>query len=95
MDAWIEIARGPVFRIALTVMLLGLGYRLAVAVAHIAIAWYRAGDRRLPISDISRTTLQWLVPVRLLRTRPMYSAASFLFHLGVVLVPLFLAGHVA
>ena len=95
MDTWIEIARGPIFRIALTIMLLGLGYRLAVAVAHITTAWYRAGDRRLPIADISRATLRWIVPVRLLRTRPAYSAASFLFHLGVVLVPLFLAGHVA
>lgn len=94
MDAWIELARGPLFRIALTVMALGLGYRLAVTVAHIATAWYRAGDRRLPMKDITQTTLKWLVPVRLLRTRPVYSAASFLFHLGVVLVPLCLAGHV-
>ena len=95
MDAWIELARGPFFRIALTVMVLGLGYRLAVTISHIATAWYRAGDRHLPISDIAEATVRWIFPVRLLRTRPAYSAASFLFHLGVVLVPLFLIGHVA
>ena len=95
MDAWIEFARGPLFRIALTVMVLGLGYRVVVTVAQIASAWYRAGDRRLPLSDITEATVKWIFPVRLLRTRPAYSAASFLFHLGVVLVPLFLIGHVA
>ena len=95
MDAWIELARGPLFRIALTIMALGLGYRVVVTVAQIASAWYRAGDRRLPLSDIAEATMRWLVPVRLLRTRPFYSAASFLFHLGVVLVPFFLIGHVA
>jgi len=95
MDAWIELARGPFFRIALSLMVLGLGYRLAVTISHIATAWYRAGDRRLPLSDITEATMRWIFPVRLLRTRPAYSAASFLFHLGVVLVPLFLIGHVS
>jgi len=94
MDAWIELARGPLFRIALTVMVLGLGYRVVVTVAQIASAWYRAGDRRLPLSDITEATVKWIFPVRLLRARPAYSAASFLFHIGVVLVPLFLMGHV-
>jgi nitrate reductase gamma subunit len=95
MDAWIEFARGPLFRIALTVMLLGLAYRVVVTAAQITASWYRAGDRRLPLSEIFEATVKWLFPVRLLRTRPVYSAASFLFHLGVVLVPLFLIGHVA
>ncbi len=95
MDAWIELARGPLFRIALTVMVLGLAYRVVVTVTQIASAWYRAGDRRLPLSDIAVATAKWIFPVRLLRTRPGYSVASFLFHLGVVLVPLFLIGHVA
>ena len=95
MDLWIEIARGPLFRIALTVLILGLGYRVAVVVIQIATAWWRAADRRLPGADIVAATLGWLLPVRLLRSRPVYSAASFLFHVGMIVVPLFLAGHVA
>jgi nitrate reductase gamma subunit len=95
MDLWIEIARGPLFRIALTVMVLGLGYRVAVVVIQIATAWWRAADRRLPGADIVAATLGWLLPVRLLRSRPVYSAASFLFHVGVIVVPLFLVGHAA
>jgi nitrate reductase gamma subunit len=95
MDAWIDIARGPLFRIALTIMILGLAYRIGVTALQIAGAWRRAADRRLPGRDIAAATLAWLVPVRLLRSRPIYSAASFLFHLGIIAVPLFLLGHVA
>jgi len=95
MDPWIEFARGPLFRVALTVMLLGLGYRVAVAVLQIVGAWRRAADRRLPGRDIATATLAWLVPVRLLRSRPLYSIASLLFHVGILLLPFFLAGHVA
>ena len=95
MDLWIETARGPLFRIALTIMLLGLGYRVVVVVSQIAIAWFRAADRRLPGKDIVAATLGWLMPVHLLRSRPLYSAASFLFHVGVIVVPLFLVGHAA
>ncbi len=95
MDTWIDLASGPLFRIALTVMILGLGYRLAVTLTQIVMAWRRAGDRQIPTRAIATATLGWLFPHRLLRVRPVYSAASFLFHLGIVVVPLFLAGHVA
>jgi nitrate reductase gamma subunit len=95
MDLWIDIARGPLFRVALAIMILGLGYRIVVAVLQITTAWRRASDRRLPGLDIAAATLGWLVPVRLLRSRPAYSVASFVFHVGVIAVPFFLAGHVA
>jgi hypothetical protein len=95
MDAWIELARGPLFRISLVVCLLGLVLRFGLLAAHVAAAWRRAADRRLPLDEIAAATLSWLLPVRLLRTRPLYSAASFLFHVGILVVPLLLSGHVA
>jgi len=94
MEAWIDLARGPLFRISLAICVLGLGYRFVVTVAQIANAWYRAGDRDLPIRAVVDATLGWLFPVGLLRMRPLYSAASVLFHVGIILLPLFLAGHV-
>lgn len=95
MDGLIEFARGPLFRIALTVCVLGLGYRIMTLVGQIAAAWHRAGDRRLPLADIAATTAGWLVPRRLWSKRPFFSTASVLFHVGLIVVPLFLAGHVA
>jgi len=95
MDAWIEFARGPLFRACFTVLVLGLAYRLVVALLGMIGAWRRAGDTQLPWSAIASTTARWLVPVRLIRSRPLFSIASVLLHLGLVVVPLFLLGHVA
>jgi nitrate reductase gamma subunit len=93
MDAWIDLASGPLLRISLTIMVLGLAYRLVVSLGHAIISWRRAGDPNVPVRDVLRATVGWVVPVRLMRSRPLYSLASLLFHLGVVLVPLLLAGH--
>jgi nitrate reductase gamma subunit len=95
MDTWIELARGPLFRLSLAVLVLGLGYRFGVAITQVALAWWRAGDRKVPTRAVAAATIGWLFPRRLLRARPLYSVASFLFHVGILLVPLFLAGHVA
>lgn len=95
MDAWIALARGPFFRFSLAVCVLGLALRVGLELYRVITAWRQAGDRDLPTSTLWRTTLAWLVPVRLLRARPVYSVLSFVFHAGIILVPLFFAGHVA
>ncbi len=95
MDGWIEWGRGPLFRLALASCLLGLAYRLAVCIWQIESSRRKAGDPRLPGRVIFKATLRWLLPVRLFKVRPVFGIASFLFHMGIVLVPLFYAGHVA
>jgi nitrate reductase gamma subunit len=59
-----------------------------------ASCWYRAGDRRLPLAQMVRTTVGWLIPSNLLRARPIFSLLSFTFHVGLIAVGLFYAGHV-
>ena len=88
IDLSIDIARGPLFRICLTVLVLGLAYRFIVTSLQIVGSWWRAGDKRLPISDIVTATLTWLVPVRLLSQRPVYGIASVIFHIGMLITPL-------
>ena len=95
MDAWIDFAAGPLFRISLVVLVLGLAYRFITLLTQVVTAWRQAGDKRLPTGQIALATLEWLVPRRLLRHRPMFGILSMLFHVGIILVPLFLAGHVA
>jgi nitrate reductase gamma subunit len=95
VDRWIELASGPLFRLSLAVLVLGLAYRFGVAIVQIVAAWRRAGDRKLPGSAVAAATIGWLFPKRLLKARPLYSLSSFSFHLGILLVPLFLVGHVA
>ncbi len=94
MDTWIALARGPLFRISLAICLLGLAYRFGTASWQIVSSWRRAGDRRLPKLALSKATLKWLFPFRLLQIRPVHGLASLAFHLGILLVPLFYAGHV-
>lgn len=95
MEAWIEFGRGPLFRLAFALMVLGLLRAVMLTILEIAEALRRSRDRRLPWKDIVRQTAAWLVPFgRLWRKRPLYSTVSFVFHLGLIPVPLFLAAHV-
>lgn len=94
MPTWSVIAQGPILRFALAILVLGL-LRLAILTTWEMIAAVRrAGDRRLPYSQIARQTLTWLMPfTRLHRSRAGYSAASFFLHLGILLAGLFLSSH--
>ncbi|MCL4810919.1 MAG: hypothetical protein KJ061_00465 [Vicinamibacteraceae bacterium] len=97
LDAWIDLARGPLLRLALLVMLLGLLRVIALQVYELVVAWRRAGDQYVPWRIVWRRLAGWIVPWRALRDgrRAPYSAASIVFHAGIILVPLFFAGHVA
>jgi len=94
METWLEWARGPMFRGALAFMILGL-------IRHVAITWFeirralrRAGDKSIPYSTIAKATLQWLFPVNRIRDRLVYSVTTVSFHVAIVIVPIFLAGHI-
>ncbi len=94
MEAWIEFGRGPLFRLSLGLMLLGLLRIVVLTGAGIAGAYRRNSDRIIPWKELARQTLGWLAPAgRLWRSRPVYSTASFLFHVGLLAVPAFLAAH--
>lgn len=95
MDAWLEFARGPLFRFSLVVMLLGLARILALDLIAVFEAYRKAGDKTLPWKFIFRRTAQWMFPVnRIFINRPAYSLISILFHIGLLLTPIFLFAHV-
>ncbi len=95
MEAWLEWARGPAFVFAFTFMVLGLIRHVVLTLAEMYRTMRRAGDRSLPYSKILVTTLKWLVPVAKIRTEVVYSVTSILFHIAILIVPLFLGGHIA
>jgi len=94
MEVWLKLAMGPLFWVAFTVMVLGLARHLALTLYESIRAYRRAGDKDIPTRRITRETLRWLVPRGALKNRWLYSATTFLFHVGIILVPLLLAGHV-
>ncbi len=95
MDSWIELGRGPLFRLAFSLMILGLLRIVLNTVQDISEAYRRNPDKIVPWKAILWQTLAWLFPAgRLWRRRPVYSTISFLFHVGLLTVPFFLAAHV-
>lgn len=96
MDAWLEFGRGPLFRLCFALMVLGLSRILILTGIGMWEAHHRNPDKILPWKDLTLKTLGWLLPFgRIWSKRPVYSAISFLFHVGLILTPLFLAAHVS
>lgn len=94
MEGWLEFGRGPLFRLSFALMLLGLLRILFLTVVGMVEAYRRNPDKILPWRDMTLKTAGWLVPiVRLFRKRPFYSVVSFLFHIGLILVPLSFSAH--
>ena len=95
MESWLEWARGPAFLFAFVFMLLGLTRHLVLTVWEVARAMYRAGDKTLPYRQICVATLKWLFPMEKLKDRLFLSLTSVSFHIAILIVPIFLGGHIA
>jgi nitrate reductase gamma subunit len=94
IEQWLEWARGPLFRLAFLIMILGLARLVILTGLGIFRAWYRANDRKLPVKALIMATLKWLFPFKQLHNRLAYSIASVLFHVGLILTPIFLGAHI-
>ena len=95
MQAWIDFGRGPLFRLAFSLMLLGLARIFFLTLTGLAEAYHASSDRIVPWRQVARQTVGWLLPVRRFwRLRPVFGTLSLVFHVGLLAVPLFLAAHV-
>jgi len=95
VEFWLELGRGPLFRLAFALMVLGLGRIVVLTLAGALEAWRRSPDRMVDWRQVVRRTAEWLIPVnRLWRRRPLYSTISLAFHIGLLAVPPFLAAHI-
>lgn len=95
MESALTFARGPLLYFAFAVFCLGLLRQVGLTLAELVRAYGRAGDQVIPFGRLFRQSLGWIIPVNALRgTRIPYTVASVVFHVGMLLVSLFLAGHV-
>jgi len=95
MEQWLEWARGPAFIFSFIFMILGLARHLVLTVWEVAVAWRRAGDKTIPWRQIAVVTLKWMFPAGRIGQQPLFSLTSIAFHAAILIVPLFLAGHIA
>jgi nitrate reductase gamma subunit len=94
VEFWLELARGPLFVVAFLVMLLGLSRHVILQVSNLVV---QKGRRlgNVPWKKVIEDTLTWAFPLRhLIPGTVAFSIVSFLFHIGVIIVPVFLADHV-
>lgn len=95
IEVWIEWLRGPAFWAAFAFLILGLGRHTAITAWAIIRTYRRAADKKMPVRPILRATLKWTFPVDRLGNRFLYGLSTMVFHFSVIIVPIFLAGHIA
>ncbi len=95
LASWIDWARGPAFVFCFGFMILGYLRHIALTAVEIRRHLRRAGDKTLPLRTIAGATLRWLVPVDKLKHQFLFSLTSIAFHVAILVVPLFLLGHIA
>lgn len=95
MIEWLEWARGPAFVFSFTIMILGLARNFLLTIWGVIGALIKAGDKKVPWKNIFTTSFEWIIPIKKIKERIWYSLASILFHVGLILVPIFLIEHVA
>jgi nitrate reductase gamma subunit len=94
MDAWIDFAKGPLFAVTFLVMILGLARQVVLQIYFLSV---KKGRRLQGVAwrKIARETLSWAIPVRHMEPGTgLFTASSFLMHVGIILVPLFLLDHI-
>jgi nitrate reductase gamma subunit len=89
----LAFARGPLFALSFGFMLLALLRLVVIQIAGLV----RGKGRRLgqaPWRSILKESVTWAVPLRhLIRGTIVFSSASFLLHVGLIVIPIFLAEH--
>ncbi|HEY3359232.1 MAG TPA: hypothetical protein VGQ83_38640 [Polyangia bacterium] len=95
METLIEFGRGPLFRFAVALAVLGLLRHAVLSLWGLRQARRRAGDGRLALGAILLRTAATLNPLRyFVGHRWLYSLLSTAFHVGLILVPVFFPGHI-
>lgn len=88
-----EFARGPLVWVAFLILILGGGYRLYWLIT------YSKKDKvvhpYMTLKHSFRSLLHFSVPfgARVMRLRPFFTVLSFLFHICLIVTPIFVVGH--
>lgn len=95
MEQFFNFAKGPLFKFCFAVMVFGLLRSLVITLFGIGKSLKNANDKKVPYLLLLKETVYWLFPLKYtFSSRAFFSAISFLFHLGIVIVPIFLLDHI-
>ncbi|MCP4725597.1 MAG: hypothetical protein GY863_11200 [bacterium] len=98
METLLEIAKGPLLRLTILIMILGLLRHILLLIFDMRKNLKKAATPVPPysasFSSLTKSTLGWLVPINHIKNRKIYSIISIVFHAGLILVPIFLFAHI-
>jgi hypothetical protein len=95
MQGLLDFLKGPLLTFVALIFVLGLTRNALLSVWTMVEGTRRAGDRNIPYGRVFRNMAGWLLPVtRLHRSLPVFSYASFFFHLAVISSAFFLREHI-
>ncbi len=91
----LEFARGPLFVGAFLFMVLGLLRLVVLQLIYMSNSYSKTLDHNIPWSKIFKDFASWTFPSRnTVRMSPVMSIFSIVFHIGLLLVPLFFGSHI-
>lgn len=93
MDSFLEFAKGPLFRFTFGIMCLGLIRIFVLSLINGFEAKGKAAEKKLPIGFVRKMTIGFTLPIRAYRVKPIYATISIIFHIGMIITPLFLYDH--
>jgi nitrate reductase gamma subunit len=95
LEEWISFAKGPLFAFSFLVMVLGL-FRLVIIQVYSLILRKGRRLRNAPWKKILVDASTWVIPVRhLIPGTKIFTVISYLFHVGILVVPVLLMDHIA
>jgi len=94
MQAWLDFAKGPLFAFTFGIMIIGL-FRLVILQVYLLTVRKGRRLKDVPWFSMARESLSWVVPVKHIEPgTKVFSIASFLMHIGLIIVPLLLLDHI-
>ncbi len=97
MEEWLEWARGPAFRACFLIMVLGLGRVVFLSALNVVsiVRASKKNKRDVPWGEIIGATLKWALPLKKgVEQRAVFSTTSMIFHISIILTPIFLGAHI-
>jgi hypothetical protein len=95
MSEWLLWARGPMFRFAILLMVLGMLRLVVLSLFNLTAVARRSGNKRLRVTAVLRDTAGWLIPRgRALTGHPVFTLSSVVFHAATIITPIFLGAHI-
>ena len=95
METLLNFVRGPLFRLCFAIMILGLIRIFFLDIWAAFKAYRKTDDKKMPWKLILSRAWEWIFPFKRLKNNfDLYSVISILFHIGLIVVPIFLFAHV-